>query len=115
MPSLQINRIAPPLHTAAVVVLVGGWGVMSKLGADRARDVGNPHRAANYVLTILLEWALFAVVVWKAPASVVLRERWISVKDFFRDLGAGLLFWIASVILLAVFARMLGVAALTKD
>jgi|SRR5215471_14936584 len=115
MPSLQINRIAPPLHTAAVVVLVGGWGLMSKLGADRARDVGNPHRAANYVLTILLEWALFGVVVLKAPVSLVVRERWGTMRDFLRDLFAAALFWIGSIILLAALARMLGVATMAKD
>jgi membrane protease YdiL (CAAX protease family) len=115
MPSPQLSRLAPPLHTAAVIAVIGGWAAMSKFGADRARDVGNPHRAANYVLTILLEWALFAVVVWKAPVSAVLRERWNSIKDFFRDLGAALLFWIGSLILLAAFARMLGVETLTKD
>ena len=77
---------------------------MGKFGADRARDIGNPHRAANYVLTIVLEWALFAVVVWKAPVSVVLRERWNSIKDFYRDLATALLFWVASLVLLAAFA-----------
>ncbi len=115
MPSQPPNRLAHPLHTAAVVVLIGGWAAMSKVGADRARDVGDPHRAANYALTIVLEWALFAFVLWKAPAAAVLRARWNSARDFFRDLGVAAVFWIASAILLAILARVLGIGALTKD
>ena len=109
MPSQQLNKLAPLWHTAVVLVLIGGWGLMSKLGADRARDVGNPHRAANYVLTIALEWGLFGGVILKAPVSAVVRERWGSARDFFRDLFAAALFWIGSIILLAMFARMLGI------
>jgi membrane protease YdiL (CAAX protease family) len=115
MPSQQLNKLAPLWHTVVVLVLIGGWGLMSKLGADRARDVGNPHRAANYVLTIVLEWALFGVVILKAPVSAVVRERWGSARDFFRDLFAAALFWVGSIILLAMFARILGVSTLTKD
>ena len=66
------------------------------------RVVLNPDRVKVYERTILSEWLVLAVVlvgVWLngSPLFTVLGDRWRSGRQFFRDVGIGLLFLIASI------------------
>jgi hypothetical protein len=63
-------------------------------------------RATGYLFTIAWEWLLFALAAWGirlGDASIrdVIGGRWARPIDFFRDLGIGIGFLIASNILLA--------------
>lgn len=96
--------IAPLWHTALFLFALGGiaaWGVhrqgLPAFGASRA---------TSYVITMGWEWLLFALAAWGirlggGSIQSVIGGRWARPTDFFRDLGIGIGFLIASNILLA--------------
>jgi hypothetical protein len=94
--------VAAPWHTVfilAVIATLASWG---QLRVNQMRVVLNPDRVKVYERTILSEWLVLAVVlvgVWLngSPWFAVLGDRWRSGRQFFRDVGIGLLFLIASI------------------
>jgi membrane protease YdiL (CAAX protease family) len=96
--------IAPIWHTALFLLALGG---LATWGAYRhgLATVGSS-RAASYVFTIVWEWLLFALAAWGirlggGSIQSVIGGSWSTAKQFWRDLGIGVLFLLASNILLA--------------
>jgi len=70
------------------------------------------HHLANYGVTIAWEWALAGIALWgtrlkKTPLRELLGERRRGSREFLIDIGAAMLFWIFSLIVLAVLAYFL--------
>ncbi|HTR64391.1 MAG TPA: type II CAAX endopeptidase family protein [Terriglobales bacterium] len=112
-------RVAGPMHTIFVLALVGGWTVYGKVLADHLRAAPNPHRVRFYLLTLLVEWLVFAVVVVgvrrsDASLGAVLGERWRSFRQVLRDVGIAALFWMVSGVLLFLLAWLLRVGAIER-
>ena len=94
--------MAAPWHTVFVLCLIATLAYWGKLRSDQARLVLNPDRVSMYERTILFEWLMLGLVlvgVWRNGTSLfaVLGDRWRSGRQFLRDVGIGLPFLIASI------------------
>ena len=112
---METRRIASPLHTAGVLLVLAAWTVWNAFHADRLRAAVNPPRLPLYATTALFEWLLFAFVAWGASARLVLGPRWQSVRHVLRDIGVAAVFWVISAILLAVLSNVLRVTELGRN
>lgn len=77
-------EVASPIHTVLVLAALGGWAFAHKISADHLRVGGHSNRVRSYLLILLFEWLLFALVmagVWRSRTSVliVLGDHWHSV------------------------------------
>ena len=112
---METRRIASPLHTAGVLLVLASWTTWSALHAGRLRAAVNPPRLPLYMTTAIFEWLLLAFVAWGASARVVLGPRWQSARQVLRDIGVAAAFWVVSGILLAVLSRVLRVTELGRN
>jgi uncharacterized protein len=111
-PSASGRYVASPIHTIALLLMLGAWAFLSWFAAGRVRVNLNPHRVPMYLLTIVSEWLVFAYVVAGArrkgaSISLVLGNRWSSGRQLLRDIGIAAAFWVISVGILAFFALLL--------
>ena len=100
----SLRRIAHPIHTILLLLVVAAIAVRGVIYADAMRAAS---RVQIYELTLLMEWLVFAFVllgVWlaRSPLASVLGERWSSARDFARDLGIGIAYSILSTIVLSM-------------
>jgi membrane protease YdiL (CAAX protease family) len=107
---------APWWHAALLVLLLVG---VSFLNARRSRHGGMAaHHAAIYGATIVAEWVLLLLTWWglrmkRIPLGEVLGFR-RGARAWAQDLGAGLIFWIAAVIILGIISLLLRLAHLAS-
>jgi uncharacterized protein len=99
--------VAAPWHTVFVLALIATLAYWGKLRADQMRAMLNPDRVKIYERTILSEWLVLGLVlvgVWLNGSSLfaVLGDRWRSGRQFLRDVGIGLLFLIASIMVTSI-------------
>jgi uncharacterized protein len=101
--------VAGALHTIVLIAIIAGWSTWGYYGSMRAME--NPRRAAVYLITMVWEWALVGYIAWGTKKhGTSLREiiggRWDSAKDFLKDLGIAVGFWIIAlcVLIFAAFA-----------
>ncbi len=85
-------KVACPAHTILVLAILGVWAFLGTIGVGRMRVAANPDRVRLYVLTLLFEWLVFALVLTGvrrsgAPLRMVLGDRWQSVRQVLRDVG----------------------------
>ena len=109
-------QVASPLHTILMLAALAAWTFGAKILADQMRTAANPNRTRMYLVTILVEWFFFVLVVAgvrRSGASVllVLGDHWRSARHVLRDIGIAAGFWVVAVALLWVFARLLRVDA----
>jgi uncharacterized protein len=88
------------------VGILGAFAVYSKLRADQARAGAHFGHVSSYVMTMAIEWLLFAFVLWGAPSGTVLAARWSSALEILRDFAIAILFWISSLVVLGLIARV---------
>ena len=113
-PNLPARRptVAGAMHTVFLLAVVAAWSTLGYFGAVRMRAAQNPHRAAVYVLTILLEWSVVAYIAWGAKRhGSSLREliggKWSDSKAFLKDVAIAAGFWLIAVVVLFVTALAL--------
>jgi len=99
--------VASRWHTVAVLALIAVSGFRGWVRADQMRASLNPDRISIYERTIVFEWLVLALVllgVWINGSTVltVLGDRWRTVRQFLSDLGIGLLFLFASILLMSI-------------
>ena len=109
-------RVASPIHTILMLVALTGWTVAAKILAGQMRAAASPNRVRLYLVTILVEWFFFVLVVAgvrRSGASVflVLGEQWHSARQVLRDIGIAAWFWVIALALLWIFGRLLRVDA----
>jgi membrane protease YdiL (CAAX protease family) len=115
-PSDRYSQVASPLHTILVLAALGGWTFLAKILADQMRAAANPNRVRVYVVTILIEWFVFVLVVAgvrRSGASVllVLGDHWHSARQVLRDIGVAAGFWVVAVGILWMLGRLLRIDA----
>ena len=108
----RYGKVASPIHTVLVLAALGGWAFAHKISADRSSAGVHPNRVRSYLLILLMEWLLFALViagVWRSRTSVliVLGDRWHSVRQVQRDIAIALGFWMVAAGLLWLFGLLL--------
>ncbi|HKM86543.1 MAG TPA: CPBP family intramembrane glutamic endopeptidase [Terriglobales bacterium] len=118
--SERYPRAAGPIHTILVLAALGGWAFGFKIFSDHLRAVANPNHVRFYVVTILFEWLMFALVVAGvrrngASVLIVLGDRWRSVRQVLRDIGIAAGFWIVSAMLLWIIGWLLRIAELGRN
>lgn len=112
--------VASQIHMILVTAAVGAWAFCFKLLADQLSMARNPNRVRFYLVAILMEWLMFALVVAGvrrsgASLSAVLGDRWHSAGQVLRDIGIAAGFWIAAAILLWAFAWLLRITGQGRD
>jgi uncharacterized protein len=105
--SAQFRQIASPLHTVILLAAEAVIALRSVIHAEQMRNAVDLNRIHMYERTMLTEWLGFTFVllgIWFAgsPFSTVLGERWRSIGDVLRDIGIGVVFSIASTLLLSI-------------
>jgi hypothetical protein len=103
-----LRPVAPPWHTAVVLIAMFVLAYRGHLRADGLRAMEHPDRIQLYLRTILFQWLTLGFVLfrlWLGGSSpfTVLGERWHSVREFFRDVLIGLLFLIATITVTSIF------------
>jgi len=102
------------MHTIFLLAVVAAWSTWGYFGAVRMRAAQHPHRAAVYVLTILLEWSVVAYIAWGAKRhgsslGELIGGKWNDSKSFLRDIGIAAGFWLIALVVL--FATALALRA----
>jgi len=113
-------RVAGPIHTIVVLAALSGWAYSGKIFTDQLSAVAHPNRVRLYLLTIVVEWFVFVLVVmgvrWSgASVFLVVGERWRSLRQLLRDVGIAAGFWIVAVTLLWLFSKLLRVSDLAHN
>ena len=103
--------IAPWWHTALMAVVIVGVSILSTLQSKTAGLSGS-HHIQRYAVTIAWEWILAVLAWWglwmrRTPLREVLGLRRTGIKEWARDFGIALLFWIMAMLLLAAIATVL--------
>jgi hypothetical protein len=105
-------RVANPLHTILVLAVLGGWAFLAKILSDHLSAAAHPSRVRMYLLTLCMEWFVFALVVAGVRLSgasvlLVLGDHWQSARQVLRDIGIALGFWIVAAGVLWIFGWLL--------
>jgi membrane protease YdiL (CAAX protease family) len=103
--------VAGALHTIVLLVILLGAAALMYLSTSSARSAQQPNRLTFYGTTMVWEWLLTAYVLFGVrrhgtPLSEVTGAAWKDAKDFFRDLGIALAFWMVALVVLAATAKL---------
>ena len=118
--STSERYVAGPLHTISLLLILGAWAFLSWFAAGRIRVTSNPHRVPMYLLTMVSEWLVFAYALAGVrrrgtSISLVVGNRWSSGRQVLRDVGIAAAFWMVSVGILALFARLLHIDSSARN
>lgn len=107
-PADTLRPVAAWWHTGVVLIVIAATAVRGALRAAQMRAMLHPDHISMYGRTILFEWLVLGLVlagVWWHGSSVltILGDRWRSARQFVEDVGIGLLFLIASIVLTSIF------------
>jgi membrane protease YdiL (CAAX protease family) len=110
--------VAPWWHTALLAIVIVGVSILSSLQSKTAGFSGS-HNMKRYAVTIAWEWILALLAWWglrmrRTPLREVLGLRRSGIKEWARDFGIALLFWIMAVIVLGALATILGLLHLMQ-
>ncbi len=102
--------IAPWWHCALLITIIAAASAFGSMRS--AKTTMASHHLGNYAVTLAWEWALAGFAYWgirmrKTPLRQILGERRRGLNEFFIDVAAAGLFWIASLLVLAALAVIL--------
>jgi uncharacterized protein len=106
----RTQPIAPWWHTAALIAVLLAVSILSSL-QSRAVGFGGSH-IKRYAVTLAWEWILALLVWWglhlrRTPLREVLGLRRSGAREWARDFGIALLFWLIAMVLLGAIATLL--------
>jgi uncharacterized protein len=101
--------VAGTSHTLFLLLVIIGWSAWGYIGASRMRTAQDPHRAAMYTLTILMEWCVVAYIVWGAkkhgtPVGEMIGGKWKNGLAVLIDMAIAAGFWLIAIVILLVTA-----------
>src|SRR5215475_11931827 len=101
--------IASPWHLLIVLAAQTVISYRGTIHAAQMSSLANPDHIGIYLKTMAFEWlmlglVLTGVILHGSSLSVVLGERWSNARQFFRDLGIGVMFLIISVVVTSMLA-----------
>jgi len=108
-----LETFAGPIHTIVLLLVMIGASVAGYFSVHRLRDTPNPNRLFFYGVTMAWEWIVVAYIYWGVrrhgkPMRELVGGGWTRARDFFRDLGIAVSFWIAALIVLGIAAHVVG-------
>ncbi|HEV2464893.1 MAG TPA: type II CAAX endopeptidase family protein [Acidobacteriaceae bacterium] len=106
----RTQPIAPWWHTAILVIIILGVSTLSTIKSKTGGLAG--HHIERYAITIAWEWVLALIAWWgirirRTPIREVLGTRRSGVREWFRDFGIALAFWIVAMMILAAIGLVL--------
>ena len=106
----RTSQVAPWWHTAILIAIVLGISTLSTLQSRSAGFSGG--HIERYIITIAWECFLSLIAWWglrvrHTPIREILGLRRRGFKEFARDFGIALLFWIVAMMVLAAIASLL--------
>jgi uncharacterized protein len=112
IPTGRVTPVAAVWHTLLFVAILLGLAVLQ--GEPQLAKGGRPpSRITLYVFTVVYEFFLLGYV-WllglrryKVTLAEIIGGKWLRWRDFWRDVGIALLFWIVVGTVLVVMSRML--------
>lgn len=109
-PRQPIVPIAPWWHTALIAVVILGVSVLSGL-QSKTTGFGGSH-AKRYLYTMIWEWVLAALAWWgirmrHVPMRQLLGEQRRGIREWMKDFGIALAFWLMAMLVLAAVATVL--------
>lgn len=109
--SAPSRLVAPLWHT---IVLVAFLLVFSALGSAGHPGLTHETRLRLYLMTILMEWAMVAYIVWglrlakRTTLHNLIGGRWKRPEDFLLDVAVAAGFWLVALACLALVGFALG-------
>lgn len=113
-PTNKFAPVAGPAHTLFLLLVLAGVAYLGYL-AVRSPAAVTSNRVVTYSLTAAWEWAAFGYIYWglrRRGKSLrdIAGDRWKSVAEFFMDVALSFGFWISSLIILYIVARLVHAA-----
>jgi hypothetical protein len=111
-PQPENQAVAPAWHTVLVVLIMLGLSALSAYSQGLPFTGKTRSRVSEYVTSIAVEWLMLGFI-WlglrlrKQPMRVLLGENWRGTRQILRDLGIGIVFLIASNLVLGVISHLL--------
>jgi hypothetical protein len=111
-PQPENHAVAPAWHTVLVVLIMLGLSWLSSYSQGLPSLGSTRNQIARYVSAIAMEWLMlgfiwFGLRLRKQPIRVLLGERWGGTRQILRDLGIGIVFLIASNLVLSLISHLL--------
>lgn len=109
----RTQPIAPWWHTAILVAIILGVSTLSTIKSKTVGVAG--HHIERYAITIAWEWVLALIAWWgirvrRTPIREILGTRRSGVREWVRDFGIALAFWIIAMTILAALGIVLRLA-----
>jgi uncharacterized protein len=98
--SERLKPVAPVWHTIILLVVVVGLSALQRPQALSHANI-QPSRLATYLLTLAYELLLLGYVwvlglmLYKVRLREIIGGKWLTFRDFLRDVGIAILFWFA--------------------
>jgi membrane protease YdiL (CAAX protease family) len=110
-PAPSHRLIAPWWHTLLLLLLLLGTSLSGVVTVGRATHAGR-HHALSYIVTMLWEWVLAALVYWglrlrRVTLRSILGTQARGAAAWVKDAGVALVFWLISLMVLSVCAQLL--------
>jgi len=111
-PTGRVTPVAPVWHTLLIVAILLGFAVLQGQ-PQLVRGAQLPSRLILYLSTIAYEFFLLGLVwllglrLYKVTLGEIIGGKWLSWRDFWRDVGIALLFWMAVIGMLLVLSLLL--------
>ena len=114
----RTRPVAPWWHTVILVAVILGVSVSSAFHSKTAGLGGSHFR--QYGITIAWEWALALIAWWglrmrRTPIREILGVRRAGLREWGRDFGIALIFWIIAIAILAAIGVVLRLAHLVNS
>jgi membrane protease YdiL (CAAX protease family) len=112
-PHPESNAIAPAWHTAALLVFLAGFGLLTlhMRAVDPAAQAS--HRVQGYLITITFEWLIVGFIAWGARFSGASLRNLVgdfapTWRSVLRDLGIALAYLLVAQIILGAATAIVG-------
>lgn len=111
-PQPENHAVAPAWHTVLVVLIMLGLSWLSSYSQGLPSLGSTRNQIARYVSAIAMEWLMlgfiwFGLRLRKQPMRILLGENWGGTRQILRDLGIGIVFLIASNLVLSLISHLL--------
>src|ERR1700749_1253886 len=109
-PQPENYAVAPAWHTVLVALIMLGLSWLSAYSQGLPSVGKTRSRVAEYITSIAMEWLMLGFI-WiglrlrRQPMRVLLGENWGGLRQIPRDLGIGVLFLIASNLVLSLISH----------
>lgn len=112
--------VASAMHTLGLLIFLTAWAYLGRLQAIHMRAQAVPNRLQMYLPTLAAEWIFFGYVVYGVRRhGMKLRDligaKWKTAGEFGLDVAIAAGFWLTSLVILTIVARLLRAGSAAED